>query len=82
VWHASLQHGQLVAQDEDLDLLAGVGSGAQHDPAQELGEHQVDQLQRHARIMPVHRRLRIRQVNGCEQSIGHPQASPCQKLHL
>jgi hypothetical protein len=51
VWRASLQHGQLVAQDEDLDLLAGVGSGAQHHPAQELGGHQVDQLQRHGRIM-------------------------------
>jgi hypothetical protein len=35
VWRASLQHGQLVAQDEDLDLHAGVGSGAQHEPAQE-----------------------------------------------
>jgi hypothetical protein len=24
----SLQHGQLVAQDEDLDLFGGVGAGA------------------------------------------------------
>jgi hypothetical protein len=31
-----LEHGELVAQDEDLDLLGGVGSVAQHDPAQEL----------------------------------------------
>jgi hypothetical protein len=36
-WHASLEHGELVAQDQDLDLLGGVGSGAQHDPAQQLG---------------------------------------------
>ena len=49
---ASLEHGELVAQDQDLDLLGGVGSGAQHDPAQELGEHLVDQPQRHQRIMP------------------------------
>jgi hypothetical protein len=34
-----LQHTELLAQDEDLDLLGGVGSGAQHQPAQEeLGE--------------------------------------------
>jgi hypothetical protein len=47
-----LEHGELVAQDQDLDLLGGVGSGVQHDPAQELGEHLVDQPQRHQRIMP------------------------------
>jgi hypothetical protein len=46
-----LEHGELVAQDEDLDVLGGVGSGVQHHPAQELGEHQVDQSQRHRRIM-------------------------------
>ena len=49
---ASLEHGELVAQDQDLDLLGGVGSGTQHDPVQELGEHLVDQPQRHQRIMP------------------------------
>jgi hypothetical protein len=49
---ASLEHGELVTQDQDLDLLGGVGSGVQHDPAQELGEHLVDQPQRHQRIMP------------------------------
>jgi hypothetical protein len=32
----SLQHSQLVAQDEDLDLFAGVGAGVQHHPAQQL----------------------------------------------
>ena len=40
---ASSKDGELVAQDEDLDLLGGVSSGAQHDPAQELGQHHVDQ---------------------------------------
>jgi hypothetical protein len=51
-----LEHGELVAQDQDLDLLAGVGSGTQDHPAQELGEHLVDQPQRHGRIMPDCRR--------------------------
>jgi hypothetical protein len=46
-WRASLEYGELVAQDQDLDVLGGIGSGAQHDPAQELGEHRVDQPQRH-----------------------------------
>ena len=33
-------------------LLAGVGSSAQHEPAQELGEHLVDQPHRHRGSMP------------------------------
>jgi hypothetical protein len=45
-----------VAQDQDLDLVCGVGSGAQHHPAHQLGEHQVDQPKRHRRIMPASRR--------------------------
>ena len=47
-----------MTQDQDLDLLAGVGSGSEHDPAQERGEHLVDQPQRHRRIMPGIRRWR------------------------
>jgi hypothetical protein len=39
-----LEHSKLVAQDEDLDFIGGVGSGAQHHPAQDFGEHEVDQL--------------------------------------
>ena len=57
-WRAPSEHGELVAQDQDLDVLGGVGSGAQHDPAQELGEHQVDQPQRHQGIMPGLRQRR------------------------
>ena len=38
-WCAPSEHGELVAQDQDLDLFGGVGSGAEHYPAQELGEH-------------------------------------------
>jgi hypothetical protein len=33
-----------MAQNEDLDVLAGVGANAQHHPAQQLRERQVDQL--------------------------------------
>ena len=71
---ASLEHGELVAQDQDLDLLGGVGSGAQHDPAQELGEHLVDQSQRHQRIMPGCLPRTNGQVRGCVRSFGHPHA--------
>jgi hypothetical protein len=46
------EHGKLVAQHQDLDLLGSLGSGTQHRPAQELEHHQVDQPQRHRRIMP------------------------------
>jgi len=31
---ASLQDSQLMAQDEDLDLVGGVGAGVEHHPAQ------------------------------------------------
>ena len=74
---ASLEHGELVAQDQDLDVLGGVGSGAQHDPAEELGEHLVDQSQRHQRIMPGHLPRTNGQVTGCAHSFGHPQARSC-----
>jgi hypothetical protein len=46
-----LEHGELVAQDQDLDLLGGVGTRAQGHPAQQLGEHPIDQHQRHRLIM-------------------------------
>jgi hypothetical protein len=42
-WGTSLEDGELVAQDQDLDLLRPVRSGEQDHPAEELGEHQVDQ---------------------------------------
>lgn len=54
-WSASLEYGQLVAQDQDLDLLRPVGSGDQDHPAEELREHHVDQPQRHGWIMPCSR---------------------------
>jgi len=59
-----------MAQDEDLDLVGGVGAGAQHHLAQQLREHLVDQPHRHLRIMPCQpqqRRTRsavVREVSG------------------
>jgi hypothetical protein len=49
-----VQHGELMAQDEDLDLVGGVGAGAQRHPAQQLHERLVDQLHGHRRIMACH----------------------------
>jgi hypothetical protein len=69
-WRASLQDGQLMAQDEDLDLLGSVGAGVEHHPAQQLREHLVDQLHRHRRIMPRRpqpqsaRSATVREVSG------------------
>jgi hypothetical protein len=67
-----LEYGELVADDQDLDFLAVVGSGAQHHPAQELGEHHVDQLQRHRRIMPGGLQLTKQHVSGRALIFGHP----------
>jgi hypothetical protein len=47
-----LEHGELVAQGQDLDLLRRVRPGAQHHPIQEFGEHQLNHPKRHRRIMP------------------------------
>src|SRR4051794_25605907 len=62
-----------MAQDEDLDLFGGVGAGVEHQPAQQLREHLIDQLQRppvdHARPLPATNR----QINGYVQTFGHPQ---------
>jgi hypothetical protein len=51
-WGASLEYVELVAQDQDLDVLRGIGPGEQDQPGQDSGEHQVDQLERHRGIMP------------------------------
>jgi hypothetical protein len=48
---------------------------AQHDPAQEGGEHLVDQPQHHQRIMPDHLPRTNEQVTGYARSFGHPQAA-------
>jgi hypothetical protein len=63
-----------VAQDEDLDLLAGVSSGAQHDPA--TGAWSTSRRSGtappadHAGLSPT----AAQQISGREPSFGHPQA--------
>jgi hypothetical protein len=49
----SAEHGELMAQHEDLDMVRGLGPGEQHHEGHEPSEHQVDQLRRHRRIMPT-----------------------------
>ena len=48
---AALQHDQLVAQNEDLDLFGPVWTSLQHHPAHERHEDPIDQRQRHRWIM-------------------------------
>jgi hypothetical protein len=55
---APLEHRELVAQDQDLDLLGRIGTGAQGRPAQQLGEHSIDQHQHHRLIMMGRERRR------------------------
>ena len=59
-----------MAQDQDLDLLGSVGSRAQHHPAQEPGDHHVDQPQRHRGIMPGFRRRRNNRSAGVSRVSG------------
>ena len=44
----SAQHGHFVTQDQDLDVLSGVGAGEQRQPAQHAGEHQVRESESHS----------------------------------
>ena len=68
---ASLQHGRLMAQDEDLDLVGGVAADIQHHPARQLREHMVDQLQRRRRIMPAPPGAK-QQFSGGARGFGYP----------
>lgn len=64
-----------MAQDQDLDLVGGVGAGVEHHPAQQFREHLVDQLHRHQQIMPCcqhQRRTRsaaVREVSGTRRAV-------------
>jgi hypothetical protein len=62
---AALQHDQLVAQDEDLDLFGLVGTSLQHQPAYERYEDPIDQHQRHRWIMLGRIRGRTGRSWGC-----------------
>jgi hypothetical protein len=78
----SLEHGELVAQDKDLDLFRGVGSGAQDHPAHELGQGHVDQFQRHRRIIvgvggrQSSRSAALRRVSGTHRRRGRAASDP------
>ena len=61
-----------MAQDEDLDLVGGVGVGVEHHPAQQLREHLVDQPHRHRRITPDTSAVK-HQVSESVRGFGHPQ---------
>ena len=44
----SAQHGDLVTEQEDLDVLRCVGSGEQRQPAQHADEHQIGKSKGHS----------------------------------
>ena len=45
------QHGDLVRQHQDLDVLGAVGAGERRQPAQHSGEHQVHESEGHSSVM-------------------------------
>jgi hypothetical protein len=49
----SAQHGFIVTEHQDLDILGCVGSGEQRQPAQHAGEHQIDESKSHRAVMLV-----------------------------
>jgi hypothetical protein len=44
----SAQHGDLVTEHQDLDILGCIGPGEQGQPAQHADEHQVDESEGHS----------------------------------
>ena len=46
-WGVSAQHGDLVTEHQDFDVLGSIGAGEQGQPAQHADEHQVDESQGH-----------------------------------
>ena len=57
-WVVSAQHGELVTEDQDLDVLGCVGSSASHQPTQHAGEQQVGESEGHSsRTQPDLRRV-------------------------
>ena len=44
----SAQHGDFVAEYQDLDVFAHVESGKQRQPAQHAGEHQIGESEGHS----------------------------------
>jgi hypothetical protein len=48
-WKPTLGNGQLVAENEYLDVLARLGAPGQPHPSQQFPHHDIDQLQRQKR---------------------------------
>ena len=69
-WVGAAQDGNLVAEDEELDVLGGRRATRQHDQPEHLPEEQVEQPQRHSGIMPNQRSLLVR---GPDPTSGTPQ---------
>jgi hypothetical protein len=46
------QHGNLVAQDEDLHLVGGITAPAQHQQPQHITQKSIHQEQAHPQILP------------------------------
>jgi len=51
-WVGAAQDGDFVPEHEELDVLGGGRAARQQDQPEHLPEHQVQQPQRHAGIMP------------------------------
>jgi hypothetical protein len=44
---AAAQHRDLVAQQQDLEVLGSVSPGEQHEPAEDAAQHEVCESERH-----------------------------------
>jgi hypothetical protein len=71
-WVRAAQDGDLVAQHEKLDVLRGRRAGHEQDHPEHLPEDQVEQSQRHVRMMP---NCRLSVVSGPHPISGTPHAS-------
>jgi hypothetical protein len=49
MWMLAVQNGELVAQDEDLDVLGMIGAAAQHQQVEDQADETVET--RHGRIL-------------------------------
>ena len=58
-WVGAAQDGDLVTQDEELDVLGGGRATRQHDQPKHLPEHQIEKPQRHVGIMSDQRSLLV-----------------------
>jgi hypothetical protein len=76
-WVVAAQHGDFVAQHEELDVLGGGRAARQQAQPEDLAEDQVQQAERHAEIMSGQRSP---PVSDPGSTSGTPQA--CDLFHL